>query len=491
MAIVIGVDIGTTSTKAVAFDQTGQVIASANHGYPLIQTQPDMAEEDPEAIFEAVCLGLREVVHQIDVSDLRGVSFSAAMHSVIVMDEHDHPLTKVLTWADNRGAKFAERLRDTPQAKAIFAHTGVPIHPMSPLIKLMWLNHAMTGIMNQAAHIIGIKDYVWFRLFGEYVQDYSLANATGLFDLQTQDWFPQSLALAGISKLQLPRLVPPTYHQTAWQVDFGLPAETPAFIGASDGVLSNLGVAAQKPGTVALTIGTSAAIRTVVNKPVVEPDGCLFTHYLAPDRYVVGGPVNNGGVVWQWAQKTFLPTGDLPALEQLIMPINAGADGLLFLPYLGGERAPLWDADARGSFIGLTKQTTQATMARAVLEGLCFNLKAVLEMVSAVAGRPTVIHATGGFARSALWKQMLCDILNVPITLPDSFESSAFGAAVIAMQALGVIDSLDDVEAMVGRTTTLTPGPNAPIYQRLWLIWQQMNQHLSGSYQALADFQRQ
>jgi gluconokinase len=170
------------------------------------------------------------------------------------------------------------------------------------------------------------------------------------------------------------------------------------------------------------------------------------------------GRVNNGGVVWQWAQNTFLPKGDLPALEQLITPIKAGADGLLFLPYLGGERAPLWDADARGSFIGLTKQTTEATMARAVLEGLCFNLKAVLEMVSAVAGQPTVIHATGGFARSGLWKQMLCDILNVPIKLPDSFESSALGAAVIAMQALGMIDSLDDVEQMVGSTTTLTPG---------------------------------
>lgn len=491
MQIVIGVDIGTTSTKVVAFDQKGQAQASANHGYPLIQTQPDMAEEDPVAIFEAVCDGLREVVSQIDAKAVRGISFSAAMHSVIVMDANDQPLTRVLTWADNRGAKFADRLRDTPQGKAIFAHTGVPIHPMSPLVKLMWLNQAMPGVMAQAAHVIGIKDYVWLRLFGEYVQDYSLANATGLFDLNTQDWLPQALALAGVSATQLPRLVAPTYQQTGMAVDLGLPNDTPVFIGASDGVLSNLGVAAQKPGTVALTIGTSAAIRTVVTQHLVASDGCLFTYYLAPKRYVVGGPVNNGGVVWQWAQQTFLPQGDLPALEQLITPIKAGADGLIFLPYLGGERAPLWDADARGSFIGMTKQTTEATMARAVLEGLCFNLKAVLEMVSAVAGEPTVIHATGGFARSPLWKQMLCDILNVPIKLPDSFESSALGAAVIAMQALGLIDSLDDVAQMVGATTTLTPGPNAAEYQRLWPIWQQMNTQLSGTYQALADFQRQ
>lgn len=490
MAIVIGVDLGTTSTKVVAFDQQGHVLASADHGYPLIQTQVDMAEEDPEAIFDAVCAGLRAVVGQISPSDVRGISFSAAMHSVIVMDAANRPLTRVLTWADARGAKFAARLQNTLQGQAIVAHTGVPIHPMSPLIKLMWLNSAMPGVMAQAAHVIGIKDYVWWRLFGEYVQDTSLANATGLYDLHTKDWFPQALALAGVSREQLPRLVAPTYHQTHMRVEVGLPQATPVFIGASDGVLSNLGVAAQKPGTVALTIGTSAAIRTVITKPQVATDGKLFTYYLAPDRYVVGGPVNNGGLVWQWAQRTFLPEGDLTGLSQKVSPIPAGAHGLLFLPYLAGERAPLWDADARGSFIGLTPQTDTPTMAKAVLEGICFNLKTVLSMVSAVAGAPKVIHATGGFARSDLWKQMLCDILNVPIQLPDSFESSAFGAAVLAMQALGLIDSLDDVEALVGSTKTLTPGPDAAAYQRLWPIWSQMNAQLAGSYHALAEFQR-
>lgn len=491
MAIVIGVDIGTTSTKVVAFDQQGRALASANHGYPLMQTQPDMAEEDPEAIFDAVITGLKEVVAQVDADTVAGISFSAAMHSVIVMDANDQPLTQVLTWADNRGEKFAAQLKNTPQGDVIFAHTGVPIHPMSPLIKLRWLNQAMPGVMAQAAHVIGIKGYVWWRLFGEYVADVSLANATGLFDVAEMTWLPEALAFAGVSEALLPRLVAPTYHQQQMQVAVGLPDKTPVFIGASDGVLSNLGVAAQKPGTVALTIGTSAAIRTVVDHPVVEPGGRLFTYYLAPKRFVVGGPVNNGGVVWQWAQRTFLPDGDLNALEQLVTPVPAGANGVLFLPYLAGERAPLWDADARGSFIGITGRTDPATMAKAVLEGLCFNLKAVLAMVSDVAGAPTVIHATGGFARSELWKQMLCDILDLPIEIPDSFESSALGAAVIAMQALGLIASLDDVEAMVGTTTTLTPGPNAAIYQKLWPVWRDLNDQLAGSYQALANFQRQ
>ncbi len=493
MAIIVGVDIGTTSTKVVAFDQHGQALASANHAYPLVQTVPDMAEEAPEAILAAVVQGLQEVV--ATVGPITAISFSAAMHSVIVMDQADRPLTKVLTWADNRGARFAEQLKNTPQGQALYARTGVPIHPMSPLIKLMWLNATQPAVMAQAAHVVGIKDYVLFRLFGRWVQDYSLANATGLFNLFTLDWEPTALALAGIDTAQLPELVDTDYRLTGMRTEFaakiGIAATTPVIIGASDGVLSNLGVGANRPGTVALTIGTSGAVRTVVSKPVVDPTGCLFTYYLAPGRYVVGGPVNNGGVVWRWARDTFVPDADYNALEKLAASVPAGADGLLFLPYLGGERAPLWDANARGSYIGLTRQHGRAAMIKAVMEGISFNLFAVLQLVTQVAGTPKQLQATGGFARSTVWKQALCDIFNLPVVLPEAFESSALGAAVVGMKALGLIDSLDVVEQMVGSVETLTPQPDAAaVYAALWPLWQDASARLSSAYEALADFQR-
>ncbi|WP_461214039.1 gluconokinase [Lacticaseibacillus sp. GG6-2] len=494
MAIVIGVDIGTTSTKVVAFDQHGQALASVDHPYPLIQSTPDMAEEEPEAIFEAVVQGLQEVV--ASVGPVAGISFSAAMHSVIVLDRADQPLTRVLTWADNRGVRVAERLKSTPQGAALFASTGVPIHPMSPLIKLMWLNEAAPAVMAQAVHIVGIKDYVLFRLFGRFVQDYSLANATGLLNLFTLDWEPTALALAGVSAAQLPQLVDTNYQLSGMlptlAAKIGIDPQTPVIVGASDGVLSNLGVGANRPGTVALTIGTSGAVRTIVSKPVVDPDGRLFTYYLAPGRYVVGAPVNNGGVVWRWARDTFAATGGYGALENQARQIPAGADGLLFLPYLGGERAPLWDADARGSFIGLTRQHGQAAMIKAVMEGISFNLFGVLQLVERVVGKPTRIQATGGFARSALWKQVLCDIFDLPVVLPEAFESSALGAAVIGMQALGIIDSLDDVEQMVGGTETLAPNAKtAALYATLWPLWQDVNTRLASAYAPLAAFQRQ
>ena len=493
MAIVIGVDIGTTSTKVVAFDESGQVQASADQPYPLIQTLPDMAEEDPKQIYAAVMAGLQAVIATVGAAHVAGISFSAAMHRVIVMDAQDQPLTNVLTWADSRGAAFAKRLKDTAQGRALVAKTGVPIHPMSPLVKLMWLNATQPAVMAQAAHVIGIKDYVLFRWFGEYVQDYSLANATGWFDLFEQTYQPQALALAGLNAAQLPRLVDTDYqlHGMAQAVveQLGLTAAPPVIIGASDGCLSNLGVGAGTPGTVAVTIGTSGAVRTVIDHPAVAASGRLFTYYLAPGRYVVGGPVNNGGVVWRWARDTIGAGQAYPALTALAKQAPAGANGLLFLPYLGGERAPLWDADARGSFIGLTRQHDTKAMLRAVLEGITMNLATVLQQVSAVAGQPTVIHATGGFARSDLWRQLLADIFNTPVAFPVSFESSAFGAAIMGMQALGLIDSLADVVPQV--QATLQPdSAHAAVYGELMPLWQAANTRLAAGYAELAAFQR-
>lgn len=493
MAIVIGVDIGTTSTKVVAFDESGQVQASANQPYPLIQTQPDMAEEDPKQIYAAVMAGLHQVIATVGGSQVTGISFSAAMHSVIVMDAQDQPLTNVLTWADNRGAVFAKRLKDTAQGRALVARTGVPIHPMSPLVKLMWLNATQPAIMAQAAHVIGIKDYVLFRWFGEYVQDYSLANATGWFDLFELAYQPQALALAGLSADQLPQLVDTNYQLRNMALtvaqQLGIAADTPVVIGASDGCLSNLGVGAAKPGTVAVTIGTSGAVRTVIDHPAVDASGRLFTYYLAHDRYVIGGPVNNGGVVWRWAKDTIGAGQADDTLTALAKQVPAGADGLLFLPYLGGERAPLWDADARGSFIGLTRQHDTKAMLRAVLEGITMNLATVLQQVSTVAGQPTLIHATGGFARSDLWRQLLADILNVPVAFPASFESSALGAAIVGMQALGVIDSLDAVVPEV-KETLQPDAAKAMVYRELMPLWQDANTRLASAYAKLAAFQR-
>ncbi|MDN6335001.1 MAG: gluconokinase, partial [Lacticaseibacillus paracasei] len=378
---MIGVDLGTTSTKVVLFDLKGHAIATANNPYPLYQDTPDMAEEDPEEIFAATVGGLTEVMHRGNVQpdELGGVSFSAAMHSLILMDENDKPLTRVITWADNRAAAYATKLKQSDLGMTLFKNTGVPTHPMSPLVKLLWLSAEHPELVAQTSHFIGIKDFILFRFFGRYVQDYSLANATGLFNIHTMDWDDRALDVANVRRDQLPELVDTSYQLTGLNANYaavtGIDAKTPFILGASDGTLSNLGVGAIDPGVLAVTIGTSGAVRVVTDKPVVDPQGGLFTYYLSPNHWVVGGPVNNGGIVFRWVRDQLFAPEKLTAeqlqvdsyeiLTEIASKIPAGADGLLFHPYLGGERAPIWDANARGSFFGLTRQHTRAHMVRA------------------------------------------------------------------------------------------------------------------------------
>lgn len=504
---MIGVDIGTTSTKAVLYDLKGNVKQSANSEYQLYQTEPEMAEEDPEEILAAVIEVLQRVVQgaKLNPGELQGISFSAAMHSLILVDHENKLLTRAITWADNRAAKYSKELLAQGVGQQIYAHTGTPIHPMAPLSKIIWLRNEKKDLFQKSAYFIDIKTYVFYQLFHVYRMEYSLASATGLFNIFTLDWDEQALAVAGIERSQLPKLVSPTASiqglAEIYCKAIGISVDVPFIYGASDGVLSNLGVNAIDPGVLAVTIGTSGAVRTVLDHPVVDPQGRLFCYALTKDKWVVGGPVNNGGIVFRWVrdqlfapEKTPVKQLQVPtyeALTQIASKIPVGADGLLFHPYLGGERAPLWNADARGSFFGLTRQHTRAHLVRAALEGIVYNLYMVVLMIEKVSGKPTHIQATGGFAQSELWRQILADVFEQQVTIPASFESSCLGAAVLGMYSLKLVDSLNVVKKMVGVTHVHTPkAENFAVYRELLPIWIRLAHAVSPEYSAIAAFQR-
>ena len=505
MKTMIGVDIGTTSTKAVLYNEKGAVIADSNIGYPLYQDASGMAEQDVEEIFEAVCQAIQDVAHQVPEVTVQGVSFSAAMHSLILLDTKKQPLTRSITWADNRATKYSEQLKQSPHGQEVYERTGTPIHPMSPLTKLIWLNAEHADLMQQAAYFVGIKEYVLYRLFGELLMDQSIASATGLFNIHTLAWDKLALSLAGIDEEQLPKLVPVTHQlqglPNSIAQTMGLANKTPFIVGASDGVLSNLGLNAVQEGVLALTIGTSGAIRTVVDHPVTDPQGRLFCYLLSEDKYVVGGPVNSGGVVLNWLQDQLFAEEKQKAHEQGIdsyaqlmewaAMIPAGAQGLVFLPYLGGERAPFWDANARGTFFGLSHNHTKKHMLRAGLEGIIFNLYLVLQALENVSGRPQTIQATGGFARSALWSQILADVFDKEVIIPESFESSCLGAAVVGMDALGWIDDVSIVSQMVGSTQSYRPiAENRDTYQELLPLFTRLTSKLMDEYEVITSFQK-
>jgi len=504
----LGVDIGTTSTKAVVFDLGGRVVAHHSVEYPLLTPTPATAEQDPEEIFRAVLEAIKTSLQRAHAggATVACVAFSAAMHSIIAVDRQGRPLTRSITWADNRAAGWAERIVRDWGGNAIYRRTGTPIHPMSPLAKLVWLRHERPDLFGRAARFIGIKEYVLFRLFGCYVVDYSIASATGLFNIERLDWDDEAIALAGVERDRLSAPVPTTFRleglTLAVAAELGLSPNTPFIVGANDGVLSNLGVDAIGAGEMAITIGTSGAMRTVVERPVTDPDGRTFCYALTERHWAIGGPVNNGGIILRWmrdklchaecetAQHRQIDAYEL--LTRMAEQVRPGAEGLLFHPYLTGERAPFWDANLRGSFFGLGMHHGKEHLIRAVLEGVIYNLYSILPVVEELVGPMRSIKATGGFARSPLWRQILADVFDREVIVPESFESSCLGAAVLGLYALRRVPSLDVISGMVGATHRHSPiAQSAAIYRRLLPIYLSIPKKLEQEYGAIAALQKE
>src|SRR3954470_621468 len=346
--VVLGVDIGTTATKVVAFDAEGREHASAAAGYPLDEPHPGEAVQDPEAIRRAVASAVAEASRAAD--DVKGICFSAAMHTLLAVDEAGRPLTPSISWGDTRAAAQAERLRAAPGGLELHRRTGTPLHPMSPLAKLVWFREEDPELFGTARRWVGIKEYVVAGLTGEWVVDHSIASATGLLELATLDWDREALELAGVERDRLSRLRPgtpgPARLTPEAARELGVPPDCPIVVGASDGALASLGVGAVHPGVGACSIGTSGALRVMVEDPAVDPQGRVFCYALTPGRWTVGGAINNGGVVLEWAHDALAPDAeDRAAVLELAAAAPPGSGGLLMLPYLLGERAPHWSPD--------------------------------------------------------------------------------------------------------------------------------------------------
>jgi gluconokinase len=492
-AVVIGVDIGTTSTKVAAYDASGQRRAEGESGYPLDEPQPGYAVQDPGTVLDAVTAVLRQVVGTVRRLGLpiAGVAFSSAMHSLLAVDQQGRPLTPSITWADLRAVEQAERLRQEPLGRDLHRHTGTPIHPMSPLCKLIWFRETQPDVLQAAQRWLGIKDYVVAQLTGQWVMDRSIASSTGLYDLREATWYAPALTQAGIGAGQLPTVVP-TEHQinltdTA-SAELGL-VGVPLIVGAGDGPLANLGAGAIRPGVAACSIGTSGAIRVMVEDPGIDPQGRVFCYQLTEGLWAVGGAISNGGAVLDWAGKALASDLDANDKEQLIAlaaQAPPGSDGLLMLPYLMSERAPHWSALARGVYIGLNRGHRRPHLIRAALEGVCQQLALVLEAVREAGYQVREIRATGGFLRGHILRSLLTDVLGVDVSFTAATEGSAFGAALLGMRALGLIDSLELAADLVPVVETIHPnGEHAALYRRQRAVFDALFDTLTPAFQAL------
>lgn len=443
---LLGIDIGTGSTKAVAVNFDGQAFAVLQHYYPVKSPKPGYSEQDPELILEAFNNCITDSVKKIGTAPY-AISLSSAMHSVIPVDEKGNALADMITWADARSEDIAQKLKESDAGPGIYKTSGTPIHAMTPLCKLIWLRENENNLFKLTHKFISIKEYIWYRLFNEFQVDYAIASATGLFDIETLAWNPDALNLAGITLEQLSVPVNTTYKRiglsSASAASLNLNPATPFIIGASDGCCANLGSFVTGPDLASLTIGTSGAIRITSPQPVYNTDAMIFNYLLDEKTFVCGGAINNGGIILNWLIKNFLDKqqaghADYEAVFSQMAAIPAGSNGLIFLPYLYGERAPLWDTKSCGVFFNIKPQHTKAHFLRAGLEGICFALNNVLQTVENSSAPINQLNISGGFITSPLWTQMLADITGKTLAIVQQEDASAIGAVFLAMDSLGM-----------------------------------------------------
>ncbi|MFI7603193.1 gluconokinase [Actinoplanes sp. NPDC049681] len=486
MDVVIGIDTGTTATKAVAAGMDGEVRVVTSVHYPLSVPGPGRAELDPGRLRDAAVQALIAVAKQCRERGDRvlAVSLSAFLHGLVPMDADGNPAGPLITWADNRSSRQSEAIAESGRAKALQARTGTPVHPMAPLAKLAWWRAEDPAVLRDTPRWGGVKEVVLSGLAREgFVVDLSVASGTGLYDIHERHWDPEALDIAGIDAGRLAEVVPTT-TALALRAEVasaaGLPPGTPLIIGAADGPLANLGVGATPAGVAAVSLGTSGALRTVVDAPAADRAGRLFCYALTEDRWVLGGAINNAGSVVRWAGQTMAEGFDRPAAEGEDADVRdaallveaasapAGSDGLLCLPYLLGERAPWWRGGMRGAYLGLRREHGRPHLVRAAVEGVCQQLALVRDTFATEGIPMTEVRATGGAVASELWVGVLAAALDLPVAVADTPEGTALGACLLGLHAIGDLPDLDRAAALVDITAHTRPDPeDAALYKRL------------------------
>lgn len=448
---LIGVDIGTGSTKAIAIDVKGNILDSSQVHYPTLNPLPHYCEQPPELIWQAFVKCISRITSARKSPAL--IVLSSAMHSVIPCDEQGNALANMITWADNRSMDVAARIRKSSSGEMLYEETGTPIHAMSPLSKLIWLREHQPELFNTAYKFISIKEYIWFKLFQEFAVDISIASATGMMDIHKSTWSKNALALIDISEERVSRLVSTTYQRRNCPLAslLGIDTSTAFVMGASDGCLANVGSLALADGVAALTVGTSGAIRIATPTPIQRFKSMLFNYRLDEETFICGGPTNNGGEALRWYAERLLGKSlhnaeDYAALIQPLSGLQNLPDELIFLPYLQGERAPIWNSNASGVFFGMRSHHAQANFTQAVLEGIAM---ALFDIAHHMVGSGIVIrnvHVSGGIVRSAHWLQILANVFNAKMTLLNADDASAIGACYLGLKTAGIISAYSSLK---------------------------------------------
>lgn len=486
---VLGIDTSTTATKAVVIDRAGHTVAEGVSEYGYDIPRPGWSEQDPASWWTATVAAIRSALAAAGIGgdDVAAVGLTGQMHGLVVLDRDREVIRPAILWNDQRTAAQCDDIRRRVGPHRLVEVTGNDALTGFTAPKLLWVRDEEPDHFGRIAHVLLPKDYVRLRLTDELALDKADGAGTLLFDLAARDWSPEVLRALDLDAAWFPT----TYEGPAVTGEItnavaeatGLVAGTPVVAGGGDQAANAVGVGVVDPGTMALSLGTSGVVFAATDAPRIEPNGRVhaFCHAV-PDRWHLMGVMLSAAGSLRWYRDTLAPEASFPDLSEEAATAPAGSDGLLFLPYLTGERTPHPDPDARGAFVGLTVQHERAHLTRAVMEGVAFGLRDGLDlMLAAGTPKPEQIRASGGGVRSAVWRQILADVLEAEIATIATAEGAAFGAGLLAAVGAGWFDSVQEaVGAVVAVTPAAEPGPDRGRYRELHTRYREL-------YPALAD----
>jgi gluconokinase len=500
---IITIEIGTNAVRVVAFDLSGNTFASLKGSYPTFHSQPDYSEQDPEQIFITMLYVLKNLLneyihpHKIKVSC---ICFSASMHSVLAIDKTGVPLGNAITWADTRAKKETDKLKSDPANKIIYTATGTPLHPMSPLFKIAWFKNNDKERYKKTSKFIQLKTYIIQQLTGEYLIDYSLASASGLLNIHKISWEPAAMQYAGINPSMLAEPAPIFASagklKKAYQNSLGLNGDTKIILGSSDGCLASLGAGIWDGRKATITIEDSGAVRVIGKKVLTDEKQRFFNYLLTEKCFVSGGPTNSGGVIFEWFAKQF---GDFRSpfdvdhtIKELFSEagkVPQGSGGLLFLPYLLGERAPIWNANARGVYFGVNIKHERQHFIRATIEGILFEIYSIGKILEEHRSINS-LSINGSFASIPLCAQIIADIFNKPVSISQQNYSVGLGGFLLSATDMGIYKNLDEAAKSIVLPEQYFPQKNLhSVYMKHFEVFARLSVKLKDEFDIIASLQ--
>ena len=498
-------DLGTSGDKATLFTTDGAIVDSRVAGYGVEYSHGSWAEQDPEDWWRAVAQSTRDLLADIDPARVAGVSFSGHMNGCVLVDRAGRPLRKAIIWADVRADYQADTLLEKIPMKRFYDITGQRANASNSIEKLMWVRDNQPEIYENTYKMLQSKDYISLKLTGNFVTDYTDASNSNAWDIRRNAWSEEVLAASGIDGDKLPQPVESTavvgYVTAQAAALTGLKEGTPVVAGGGDGVCATVGAGCIRQGEAYCCIGSSAWVSMATEQPVFDPEMRTFTlKHIVPGLYSPNGAMQSAGTSYNWMrdQICLLEHVDAAGRDAVYNRINeqiqrapAGSNGLLFLPYLIGERSPWWDPQAKGAWIGLKLEHRREELLRSVAEGVAMNL-AVIYGAFADQVEIQSFRLIGGAAKARMWQQMLADVTGREIVIPNHLEeATSMGAAITAGVGVGVFPDFTVVDRFVQSSTVVRPHlENTEKYRELLLIFQDSYRALESIYERLSDLER-